>query len=213
MVQPRTQRQKMIRLLTQLGAGAIVGYLAGHFFLGELEPDVISLEAFLLAMIGMIYGIIGISLGVGLLAPKLVGARLLNVEDADELNEQRRILTGSSIGMTAIGAALALLAMSGPGGMVPPIAGFGAITASLAIVIIISIRDWKYYDELILRMTLEASYLAFSVFCFVMWLWCAAAWVGWTAAPAPLAILALISGLYLLAICVVAARRGMMAPR
>lgn len=213
MAQPRTKKQKTIRFLMQFTFGGFVGFFASRFFLGELEPGLISPDAFFLAGIGIIYAISGIFIGVGLIAPKFIGARLLNVEDAGELTEQRRVLTGSSIVMAAIGAALILLPMSGPGALLPPAAGFAAMAASLAIAIIITFRDWKYYDELMLQVTLEASYLTFSVFCLIMWLWCSAAWVGWIAAPGPLAILAMISGLYLLAISIVSVKRGMMTPR
>ncbi len=213
MAEAGTKKQKLAKAALQGVFGGIVGYASARFFLGQLELEKIGIDAMLLVSVGLIYAIIGIFIGAGLLAPKLVGARLLNVEDAEELTEQRRILTGSSICMVAIGGALIMLAISGPGGYLPPVAGFAAIVASVAVALIITLRDWKYYDELTLRVTLEASYLAFAVFCLIIWLWCSGAWVGWIAAPGPLAIMALISGLYLLAIFIVAGKRGMMTPR
>lgn len=206
-------KSKTRKMLLQALAGGVVGFLSAYFLLPALSLDSMAGDAVILAGIGLIYAMMGLLVAIGLIAPNSFGAKMLNVEDAEELREQKRILTGSSISMIAIGASFIILVMSGPGGTFPAIAGFAAICASLVVTLLIAVRDWKLYDELMRQVTLEASYLTFGILCLAAWIWCAAAWVEMLSAPTPLAILSMISGGYLLAVFIVSAKRGMLTPR
>jgi hypothetical protein len=203
---------KTRKMLFQLVSGGIVGGLAGYFGLGLLDADAMSADQLIVSGIGLIYLLMGVIVGFGLIAPKL-GSSILNVEDADEINEQRRILTGSTICMVALGAALMILPMAGPGGSITPLVGIGGLLAALALLIIVSIRDWKFYDEMLRELSRDAGNLAFCGIGTVLLIWAAAAWLGLAVAPTPLGLVGLIMGGFLLAIFVASARKGLMRPR
>jgi hypothetical protein len=154
-------------------------------------------------------GLIG---GFGLILPKL-GSNILNVEDADQIRDQSRILTGSTICMIALGAALMELPMAGSDGPISPLAAFSGLLAALALLIVVSIRDWKYYDEMLLQLSRDAGNLAFCGIGSVTLIWSSAAWLGLVKAPTPLALVAIVSGGFLLAIFVASARKGLLRPR
>jgi hypothetical protein len=122
-------------------------------------------------------------------------------------------MTGSSICMVALGAALMALPLAGPGSQILPLIGFGGLLAALAILTVISIRDWKYYDEMMLQLSRDAGNLAFGGIGGALLIWSSAAWVGLASAPTPLELVAIISGGYLFAIFVASARRGLLRPR
>jgi hypothetical protein len=200
------------KMIFQLLSGGIVGGLAGYFGLGLLDADNMAADQLIVSGVGLIYLLMGVIVGFGLIAPKL-GSGILNVEDADEIREQRRILTGSTICMVALGAALMALPMAGPGRAISPLAGFGGLLAALLLLIVISIRDWKHYDEMMMELSKDAGNLAFSGIGGMLMIWASAAWLELAAAPTPLGLVALVSGGFLLAIFVATARKGLLRPR
>jgi hypothetical protein len=210
--QTEMKMNKTRKLIFQLLSGALVGGLAGYFGLGVVGAEDMAPDQIIASGVGLVYLLMGVIVGLGLIAPKL-GSGILNVEDADEIREQRRILTGSTICMAALGAALMALPMAGPGGSISPLAGFGGLLVALALLIGISIRDWKYYDEMLLELSKDAGNLAFSGIGGVLLIWAAAAWVGLAAGPTPLGLVALVSGGFLLAIFIASARKGLLRPR
>jgi hypothetical protein len=204
--------KKNRRIVFQLLSGGLVGGLAGYFGAGLSDAEPVRPDQVVVSGVGVIYLVMGLVVAVGLIAPRL-GSSILNVEDADEIREQRRILTGSTICMVALGAALIALPMAGPEGPIVPLAGFGALLAALAILIFVSIRDWKHYDEMLLQLSREAGNLAFGGIGSVILIWSSAAWLGLASAPTPLMLVAVVSGGFLLAIFVASARKGLLWPR
>lgn len=208
----KTKNNKIGKMIFQLLSGGIVGGLAGYFGLGVLDAKNMAVDQIIVSGVGLVYFLMGLIVVFGLIAPKL-GSGVLNVEDADEIREQRRVLTGSTICMVALGAALMALPAAGPGGAIPPMAGFGGLMAAMVLLIVVSVRDWKYYDEMLLQLSRDAGNLAFSGIGGVLMIWASAAWAGLTAAPTPLGLAALVSGGFLLAIFVASARKGLLQPR
>jgi hypothetical protein len=200
------------KLIFQLVFGGLIGGLAGYFGLGSLDLETMAADQVIVSGVGLIYLLMGLVVGFGLAAPKL-GSNILNVEDADEIRDQRRILTGSSICRVALGVALIVLPMAGPGSQMSPLVGFGSLLAALVILTVISIRDWKYYDEMMLQLSRDAGNLAFATIGGVLLIWASAAWLELVSAPTPLELVAIISGGYLLAIFAASARRGLLRPR
>jgi hypothetical protein len=200
------------KLIFQLALGGLIGGLAGYFGLGVLDTETMAADQVIVSGVGLIYLLMGLVVGFGLAAPKL-GSNILNVEDAEEIRDQRRILTGSSICMVVLGVALIVLPMAGPGSRMSPLGGLGSLLAALTILTAISIRDWKYYDEMMLQLSRDAGNLAFGGIGGALLIWSSAAWVGLASAPTPLGLVAMISGGYLLAIFVASARRGLLRPR
>ena len=204
--------QRGRKLAFQLIVGGLVGGLASYFGLGLLGAKNMAGDQLAVGTVGLIYLLIGVIFGFGLMAPKL-GASILNFEDADEIRDQSRILSGSAICMIALGAALMLITMAGPDGPISRSAAMGGLLAALALLIAISIRDWKFYDEMLLQLSRDAGNIAFSGVGLVTLIWGSASWLGLVTAPTPLALVALTSGGFLMAIFVAGARKGLMQPR
>jgi hypothetical protein len=204
--------QKSRKLIFQLAGGGLMGGLAGYFGASFMDMQAMAADQVIVSAIGLVYLLIGLIVGFGLIAPKL-GSHVLNVEDAEEIREQSRILTGSVICMVGLGAALVALSASGPNGSVPPLIGFGGLLASLLLLIVITIRDWKYYDEMMRELSRDAGNLAFGGIGGAILIWSSAASLNLVNTPSPLSLVAIISGGFLLSVFVASARKGMLQPR
>lgn len=204
--------QKGRKLILQLVFGGLLGGLAGYVGLGLLDTDNMTIDQVIVSGVGLIYLLMGLICGFGLIAPKL-GSNILNVEDADEIRDQRRVLTGSTLCMMALGTALIVLPLGSADGPISPIAAFGGLLAAMALLIVVSIRDWKYYDEMMLQLSRDAGNLAFCSVGSLIFIWASAASLGLVTALTPLALVAIISGGFLIAIFVASARKGLMRTR
>lgn len=204
--------QKGRKLILQLVFGGLLGGLAGYVGLGLLDTDNMTIDQVIVSGVGLIYLLMGLICGFGLIAPKL-GSNILNFEDADEIRDQRRVLTGSTLCMMALGTALIVLPLGRADGPISPVAAFGGLLAAMALLIVVSIRDWKYYDEMMLQLSRDAGNLAFCGIGSLIFIWASAASLGLIAALTPLALVAIISGGFLIAIFVASARKGLMRTR
>ena len=211
-VTSEAKMQKGRKLIFQMAFGGLLGGLAGYFGLGLLDAENMAIDQVTVSGVGLIYLLMGLICGFGLVAPKL-GSSILNVEDADEIRDQRRVLTGSTLCMIALGAALIVLPLAGADGPISPVAAFGGLLAALALLIVVSIRDWKYYDEMMLQLSRDAGNIACCGIGGTLLVWASAASLGLIAAPTPLALVAIISGGFLLAIFIASGRRGLLMPR
>lgn len=203
------------KLIFQLACGGIVGGLAGYSVAGLLGAEMaktLHLDQVIVGGIGLIYVLMGLICAVGIAFPTL-GSRMLNVEDAEEIGDQKRMLTGSSICMLALGAALLILPMARPDGAITPLGGFGGLMAALATLVVITIRDWKHYDEMMVQMSRDAGNFAFCGIGLVLLIWASAAWAELAYAPTPLGLVATVSGGFLLAAFFAGARLGLLRPR
>jgi hypothetical protein len=200
------------KLIFQFVVGGLLGGLTSFVGLGLLDAQNMALDQIVVAVVGLSYLLIGLICGFGLMAPKL-GSSILNVEDEDEIREQSRILSGSAISMIALGAALIVLPMAGSDGPISRLAAIGGLLAALVLLIAISIRDWKYYDEMLMQLSRDAGNIAFSGVGSVILIWGSASWLGLVTAPTPLTLVALVSGGFLIAIFVASAQKGLMRPR
>lgn len=204
--------RKLRKLFVQLVSGALVGGVVGYFGMSQLDPKAMQVDQILTSGVGIIYLLTGGIVGLGLLSPKL-GSKFLNVEDAEEISEQRRVLSGSTISMVALGLALIALANAGPDRAISPTMGFLAIVVALFVSVVVSFRDWKYYDEMMRALSRDAGNIAFCLVGSVILLWGAAASIGMAVTPTPLMLVSLVSGGLLLAAFVAAGRAGLMMPR
>lgn len=166
--------------------------------------------------VGMIYLLMGIFVGLGALAPRLFGARMLNVADAEEIVEERTGMGGSAVSSAAIGLVLMLLAyvtVDGARGPVTPAAAFWILLAMLVATTAASLWMWRSFDELWRRLTVEAGALTANLLLALLIVWGAAAATGLVAGPHPLDLVSAAFGSLLLATFIAAGRRGMMQPR
>jgi hypothetical protein len=195
--------------------GAAVGYAAAagsmHFIDGDMVGG-LGKSTRIAALVGIMYVLIGLSLGLGTASPKL-GARFLNVEDADELREQQKMLIGSGGAMGLWGIGLIALALAAPDGPLPQAAALALGAGGLVIGTVLSIPAYRLGDELMRAVNLEAGTLSYVLMLIVAGGWAMFAHLGYVAGPAPLDLLTLFYVVVLLASFIAVGRRGMLKPR
>ncbi len=204
------------QLLTRMAAGAITGGGAAVLiivFLGKLHPDPGDTGAMLALAAGLCYAVIGLAVGLGALVPG-AGAAFLNVEDADEIREQRRNLGPGAVACILVGLFLLILAVAprlavstGPQG--PALAAIGCLAAIGLIAFVTRGRS----DELTRQIGFEAAALTLHVAFFVLAGWVALVRAGYVEWMSPVTLVAGLALLELVAIFAVSAKRGVMRPR
>ena len=208
---PRWVRKLLIPALI----GGVAGFAASAGMMNFLDSQAVgglSESAMIAALVGLVYALIGLGVAIGVASPQL-GARFLNVEDAEELREQKRMLGLSGVATFLWGVSLIGLALAAPDGPVPTVVALvigagGTVTGSL-----LSVGVHRACDELMRAINLEAGSLSFGLVLLVAGTWAMLAHLGYAAAPAPLDLLSLFYVLVLAASFITAGRRGMLAPR
>jgi uncharacterized membrane protein (DUF485 family) len=195
--------------------GAVVGYVGFAGFM-QLYPtgalgDVGGSE---LAAAGtsVVYLLMGVMLGIGLLLPR-AGAAYLNFEDEDELRDQRRVMALSILAIIPMGAGLLVLALAGPGGIVDPSLALGIALAAFVIASVLSMLAWREMDELMREMSRECGNLTYYLLALLGGGWAMLGHLGFLPSPTPIDWLTMLVGFPLLAAFVAAGRRGLMMPR
>ena len=202
------------KTLVRMTAGAIVGATATFALLLGFDKSGLTLDdpaRLAAAATGLCYALIGLGVGFGTLAPN-AGAHFLNVEDAEELTEQRSLLVYSALSCILIGGLLIALAIL-PGGptYAVPVAVVTALTVILFILLWIATS--RHVDEMTRRVSDESSALAMQISFILFGGWAIMAHLGKASWISPIGLIAGLSAVYLLAIFVAAARRGLMTPR
>lgn len=195
--------------------GAAAGYAGSAAMLHYIDSDAVgglSMSATIAALVGVLYAVIGVGITIGTASPRL-GAQFLNVEDADELREQKKMMTLSGVSMLLWGVALLALALAAPDGPVPQSLALAVGGGGLVIGIALSVMVYRISDELMLAVNLEAGALSYGLLSLVVGLWAMLAHLGYTAAPAPLDLLSLFYVLVLVASFIAVGRRGMLTIR
>ncbi len=209
------------KIAIQATIGAIVGASGSFAVLSLMNVRQLDWAPsyIFLASIGLIYVLMGLIVGIGTLAPRLLGQRLLNVADADEIIEERSNMGSSATGITLVGAALMLLAYAvqgdaaGTATIASPATAFWLLLAVLILFTGVSIWMWQRFDELWRQLTVEMSALTGNLLMAITIVWGGGAAAGLISGPRPLDLVSLAFGLILFASFVAAGRRGMMAPR
>lgn len=207
---PKWRKMAISALIGAAGGLVVTKPLVGLYKSGALGA--VGPSELVAALIGVLYLLIAFALAVGLLSPA-IGAKFLNVEQADELREQRRVLTYATISTAAMGGSLAVLALAGPGGVVSPSAALAAALALLAGSTILTVFQWRHMDELMRNVTTETGNLSYYLVLLVGGGWAMLAHLGFARAPAPIDWLAMLFGLVLVASFIATGRRGMLVPR
>lgn len=208
---PRWVKKMLIPALL----GGVVGYAAAATALSFIDSETVgglAKSATIATLVGVIYIFVGLSVGLGTLSPK-IGARFLNVEDADELHEQKKVLTSSGAAMVLWGVGLIGLALAAPDGPVPQAAALAVGAGGLVIGTVLAIPSYRLSDELLRAVNLEAGAISYGLVLLVVGGWAMLAHVGYAAAPQPLDLLSLFYVLVLVASFIATGRRGMLNPR
>lgn len=216
--QPRTSaplpRKKSLarRLALPVAAGGVSGFIATMGFLEFAEfstVDGLGVSREIAGLVGVIYILTGLVVALGAARPG-VGAKLLNVEDADELREGKRMLVPSSAAMVLLGGALILLALAGPVGPLAPVLSVGGAVLMLAIATWLGTLAQRLTDEMQRDLNRDATASAFSLLLLIGGAWAMLAHTGFVTGPAPLDWLTMFSVVLLLATFWQAGRRGLM---
>lgn len=158
------------------GSVALMMWLAGDGLLEAMGPSRV-----ILAGVGLIYLLVTMMIGFGLAAPR-AGAKLLNVDDAEELVDDRPKLLGSALYMGLAGLTLILIALArAPGFAAGPIVP-GIAVAALAILLIASILSFRWlrvYDEFDRQLGIEGGSWAFLIACAILLPWGTLDALGW----------------------------------
>lgn len=209
----KTRRRK--KTILALGLGGISGFVGTLVVLYLLDsgavPDVgTSVE--IAVVVGMLYVITALAVVVGVLSPK-AGATFLNVEDAEELEEQRPMLTYSAVGMAGAGIALVVVALAGAAAFIDPEVALGIYVVLSIAAVWISLKSWKLQDELMRAMGRDCAAMSYYLVLGIGGTWALLAHLGFVSAPKPLDWLTMFWSLLLVACFIVVGKRGMLTMR
>lgn len=200
------------RLAVPVIVGAVSGFAATLLFLNLVDGEgarSLGRSREIAGVVGVLYLLIAIGVGVGIASPR-VGARFLNVEDADELREQRRMLGYSCVAMAALSGALFVLVLAEPLGPIGgDIAAAGAI-GFLLLANVLGLIQARHTDELQRAMSRDSVASAFYLLFVVGGGWALLAHCGLVGTPAPLDWLTMFAVFLLLGCFWQVARRGLL---
>ncbi|GAA4051858.1 hypothetical protein [Parerythrobacter jejuensis] len=208
-------KPKWRKFLFSMVIGGVAGF-AGAFSVLQMDDaglfGAISTSSSIALLVAVIYLIMGLSVGFGVISPTY-GAKFLNVEDPEELEEMQQTLKGSAIGTLALGVLLIVIVMGGPGGL---LSSTTTITASI---VLFAIAAWgtrismQHADELMRAVSSETASMAYYLTFAILGGWALLAHIGNLRAPTMIEILTLFWVLVLFATFWVCGRRGMLMPR
>lgn len=203
---------KLRKLVVPMLLGGVVGFLAMMGLNHVLDSEWIgnlSRSAEIAAMVGTFYVIIALGVGAGVLSPAL-GSKFMNVEDAEELREQRPMLLYSAVAMVLFGVALVALALAGPAGILSNGQALWIASTTFIAGAAIAVFSYRHSDELMLAVNLEATAVTYALILFAMGGWAMCAHLGFARVPAPLDWITSFYTLMLVGTFVAAGRRGML---
>jgi hypothetical protein len=200
-----------LKRLFRLVSGGIVGFVAATAMSSLIDSPVIGgLEASsaIAALVGVFYGLMGISILVGSVMPS-AGAAFLNVEDADEIREQKRLFLYSGASSLLWGGALIALALAAPDGPLAPLTALIVAAICFMVGAAVSLPMVRAADELMKAVMQEGGSLSTWLLFAVIGSWAGLAHLGYAKAPQPLDLLSLFYVIMLAASFIVVFRRGM----
>lgn len=206
-------RKVVLQLLLGMLSGA-AGMMASLWLLERGDLSVKPVQAFAIGT-ALVFGLMALFVALGTLAPA-IGARTLNVEDSDELAEQRSNLLVGSISSLLVAAFLAVLALTrraeAPGLLEPRQAMLVALLTGASLLV------WTFVhrnmsDEMMRAAAKDAGALTTNLLFVVFGTWAAAAHLGYARMFEPLLFASGFFALYLLAVFVAIGKRGLLKPR
>jgi hypothetical protein len=211
------ENSQIKKLLARMLGGLLVGGAVTGLAIFLLKPvvDLDDPSRMVAVVAGLIYALMGLIVGLGSLAPGL-GANFLNVENAEEIVEERHSFGPSAIVCLLIGVFFFALAL----GPTANSAGFlsseaAATIAGVSFFVLTAISIWmaRRMDELNRALGVESSALAMNVSILLFGGWAALAQLGYVDWIAPLVLLSGLALVQLATIFWVVGKRGMLMPR
>jgi hypothetical protein len=217
-VEPRRASGKgkkvALQLLLGMASGGF-GMFACLWLLEQQSGAMVEPDRALAIGTALVFGLMALFVGLGTLAPA-IGARTLNVEDKDELTEQRSNLLTGSVTFLLVAVFLAALALAdstdAAGLLARREAGVVALLTGGTLVAW-SIYHRKKGDEMMRAAAREAGAITTNLLFLLFGTWAAAAHLGFLPMFKPLLFVAGLFALYLLAVFVAVAKRGLLKPR
>lgn len=154
----------MRKLVIPMIAGGLTGFISSFAITYNMDGwfgETASISRQIAAVVGGLYLVIAIGVGVGAASPSL-GEKYLNTEDAEEIMEMRNVLLNSGAAMALWGAALILLAFAAPDGPVPSMIALVGSAAMFTIGGWLGWRSHKASDELFVAVNMEATVWAYA---------------------------------------------------
>ena len=200
----------------KLGFSSLLGGLAGFAgaaaILGSAESGwlgTLTASQEIALLVALMYLLMGLAVGFGVVSPRM-GATFLNVEDADELREERDVLVPSAIGCVALALGVAALALSGSSSLVPPVLALALFGLSLALSVWLSLRSVRRADELMRDVMRDGAAVSFYLAFAGIAGWAVLAHLGLAPALAMLDVVTLFYALTLVGCFLAAGKRGML---
>ena len=210
------KKSLMVKQAVRMLAGAVVGAGTVILFMeagGKARLDSDDPGVIVALVAGLIYALMSLIVGLGAMAPRQ-GAVFLNVEDADELREQRSSLLPSAAAGVLFGLFLLVLAMAPEAGSGRDVGWWLAAAGSLLFAsTLIAILTKDKGDELIRQLGLEAGALSLHIALVAACVWGMLAQLGYVGWVTPLGLIGGLSLLYLVAVFWLAERKGLMKGR
>ena len=207
---------KLGKTLLAAGTGALTGFIATYFLLGMTDDggalSGLGTSREIALLVALVYGLTAAAVLFGLASPK-VGAKFLNVEDAEELREQRAMLGWSGAGMLCWTGVLVVLALGGEGFPIPPVAAIVIAGLLVAVSVVTTMIQWRHTDELMRDLSRESAAMAFYLLMLLGGGWAALGHLGLATGPAFLDWWTMAAAVILVAVYWKSARRGMLEMR
>lgn len=200
------------KLILPVGVGGLGGFLGATAFLRLTDFDDVSglsVSEEIAGLVGLLYVFISLSVLFGVFMPN-VGARILNVEDADELREQKKQLTLSGVGCAALGAALVVLALTGPELPLQQTVGASIAIGLVLVGTLATIAMKRHTDELQASLSRDAVVMAFYLMFYIGGCWAVLAHAELARSPLPLDWLTMFACTILIGAFWQVGRRGML---
>ena len=208
---PPKWRKHVVGLAGGMATGIVGAFVTIRLIesgaLGEFEGSQLAA-----AVVGLIFLLTALGVGAEVVSPRL-GAQFLNVENEEDLREQRRMLARSTASMIAWGLILFVLAASGPKGALTAVPALIAIAGLLAAIIALTAGQWRLMDELLRQISNEGGNMAFYLTLLFGGGWATLAYLGFVPGPGHLDWITLISVATLAGTTIAAGKRGLLNPR
>lgn len=200
------------KLILPVGVGGLGGFLGATAFLRLTDFDGVaglSVSQEIAGLVGLLYVFISASVLFGVFMPN-AGARILNVEGADELREQRKQLTLSGAGCAALGTALVVLALTGPELPLQQTAGAVIAIGLVLAGTLATVAMKRHTDELQASLSRDAVVTAFYLMFYIGGCWAVLAHAELVRSPLPLDWLTMFACTILIGAFWQVGRRGML---
>lgn len=212
---PDAPRKNYKKFTIQMIVGMIVGAAAALLsftFADDLKADRLAADEVIGLGVAVIYAIMGLFILLGVLFPK-PGARLLNVADEEEIQDQRPLLISSAIGSLLIGIALSVVVFASPGlAIVSPTTAALLFGLTVLLSVAASRITMRYLDEFARRLNSDSGSAGLLLITSVFGIWAVLAHLGFVPMFSALAFVSGVLGLYLLAVFFVVGKRGLLIP-